>query len=108
MYIFEIFSHWESKFTINKVTILLPDLVGGHALAVEAECLPELQSVHRDGQGDLLPWVGDVPTLAHDHRTEEPAHQPHGDKYFGRKGSTNFSSNDEVKEVVRWHHSYLY
>ena len=56
-----------------KIKFLVADFVGGHALPAQEECLPELRPVYRDGQGDLLPRVGDVPTVPHDHRAKESA-----------------------------------
>ena len=63
------------------------DVVRGHTLSAEAQRVPELQPVHRDCQGDLVPRVGDVPVVAHDHRAEEPAYKLDGDQYFGREGN---------------------
>ena len=65
------------------------DVIGGHSLTAEEECLPELQPVHRDGQRNLLPRVRNVSAVTHDHRTEKLANESHGFEHPRRKGLKN-------------------
>lgn len=55
----------------NVIILCISDHLRGHPFASEEECLPELRPVYRDGERDLFPRVGDVPTQSHDHRAEE-------------------------------------